>query len=110
MRYESLIVLEMLLLWLPAAAQTAKQPRDQALIDDLVIANHILASEGILDVYGHVSVRDPANPNHFFLSRSLAPGLVTATDIIEYDLDSSPIGDTRSNYSERFIHGEIYKV
>ncbi|MGB6946504.1 MAG: class II aldolase/adducin family protein [Bryobacteraceae bacterium] len=93
-----------------AAAQTTKQNRDQALIDDLVTANHILASEGILDGYGHVSVRDPANPNHYFLSRSLAPGLVTAADIIEYDLDSNPIGDTRTGYRERFIHGEIYKA
>jgi HCOMODA/2-hydroxy-3-carboxy-muconic semialdehyde decarboxylase len=93
-----------------AAAQTAKTPRDQALIDDLVTANHILASEGILDGYGHVSVRNPANPNHYFLSRSLAPGLVTAADIIEYDLDSNPIGDTRTGYKERFIHGEIYKA
>src|SRR5271154_3997841 len=86
---------------LPAAAQTT--------IDDLVIANHILASEGILDGYGHVSVRNPANPNHYFLSRSLAPGLVTAADIIEYDLDSNPIGDARLSYRERFIHGEIYR-
>ena len=92
-----------------AAAQNPK-PRDQALIDDLVTANHILASEGILDGYGHVSVRDPANPNHYFLSRSLAPGLVTAADIIEYDLDSNPIGDNRLSYRERFIHGEIYKA
>jgi HCOMODA/2-hydroxy-3-carboxy-muconic semialdehyde decarboxylase len=92
------------------AAQTTKQTRDQALIDDLVTANHILASEGILDGYGHVSVRDPANPNHYFLSRSLAPGLVTAADIIEYDLDSNPIGDSRTGYKERFIHGEIYKA
>jgi len=90
-------------------AQT-KQERDQALIDDLVTANHILASEGIVDGYGHVSVRDSRNPNHYFLSRSLAPGLVTAADIIEYDLDSNPIGDTRTGYKERFIHGEIYKV
>ncbi len=93
-----------------ASAQTSKTPRDQALIDDLVTANHILASEGILDGYGHVSVRDPANPNHYFLSRSLAPGLVTAADIIEYDLDSNPIGDTRTGYKERFIHGEVYKA
>ena len=89
-----------------ALAQTTKQ----ALIDDLVTANHILASEGILDGYGHVSIRNPANPNHYFLSRSLAPGLVTAADIIEYDLDSNPIGDTRPGYKERFIHGEIYKL
>jgi HCOMODA/2-hydroxy-3-carboxy-muconic semialdehyde decarboxylase len=92
------------------AAQTTKQPRNQALIDDLVTANHILAHEGILDGYGHVSVRDPANPNHYFLSRSLAPGLVTGADIIEYDLDSNPIGDDRLSYRERFIHGEIYKA
>jgi ribulose-5-phosphate 4-epimerase/fuculose-1-phosphate aldolase len=93
-----------------AAAQTANTPRDQVLIDDLVTANRILASEGILDGYGHVSVRDSRNPNHYFLSRSLAPGLVTAADIIEYDLDSNPIGDTRLSYRERFIHGEIYKA
>jgi ribulose-5-phosphate 4-epimerase/fuculose-1-phosphate aldolase len=89
-----------------ALAQTTKQ----APIDDLVTANHILASEGILDGYGHVSIRNPANPNHYFLSRSLAPGLVTAADIIEYDLDSNPIGDNRQSYRERFIHGDIYKT
>jgi len=89
---------------------SAQTTRDQALIDDLVTANHILASEGILDGYGHVSVRNPANPNHYFLSRSLAPGLVTAADIVEYDLDSNPINDTRLSYRERFIHGEIYKA
>jgi ribulose-5-phosphate 4-epimerase/fuculose-1-phosphate aldolase len=92
-----------------AVAQTAQQARHAA-IDDLVTANHILASEGILDGYGHVSVRDPANPNHYFLSRSLAPGLVMAADIIEYDLDSNPIDDQRQSYRERFIHGEIYKA
>ncbi len=92
-----------------ALAQTTQQQR-QAATDDLVTANHILASEGILDGYGHVSVRDPANPNHYFLSRSLAPGLVTAADIIEYDLDSNPINDHRQSYRERFIHGEIYKA
>lgn len=97
------------LLLIPAALAFS-QPRDQALIDDLVTANHILASEGILDGYGHVSVRNPANPKHYFLSRSLAPGLVTAADIIEYDLDSNPIGDDRLSYRERFIHGEIYKA
>jgi ribulose-5-phosphate 4-epimerase/fuculose-1-phosphate aldolase len=100
----------LLLAFAGAALSQTKQPRDQALMDDLVTANHILASEGILDGYGHVSVRDPANPNRYFLSRSLAPGLVTPADIIEYDLDSNPIGDTRLSYRERFIHGEIYKA
>jgi ribulose-5-phosphate 4-epimerase/fuculose-1-phosphate aldolase len=100
----------LLLAFAGAALSQTKQPRDQALIDDLVTANHILASEGILDGYGHVSVRNPANPNRYFLSRSLAPGLVTPADIIEYDLDSNPVGDTRLSYRERFIHGEIYKM
>src|SRR5580704_12826421 len=97
-------------LLLASAAMLFAQPRNQALTDDLVTANHILATEAILDGYGHVSVRDPANPNHYFLSRSLAPGLVTAADIIEYDLDSNPVGDNRLSYRERFIHGEIYKA
>jgi ribulose-5-phosphate 4-epimerase/fuculose-1-phosphate aldolase len=92
-----------------AAAQSTNG-RDAALVDDLVTANRILASEGILDCYGHVSVRDSHNPNHYFLSRSLAPGLVTAADIVEYDLDSNPAGDNRQGYRERFIHGEIYKA
>jgi ribulose-5-phosphate 4-epimerase/fuculose-1-phosphate aldolase len=110
MRSQFLLILA---LWLPASAQTAKPARDKAvaaLIDDLVTANHILVTEGILDGYGHVSVRDPANPNHYFLSRSLAPGLVTGADIVEYDLDSNPVGDDRAGYKERFIHGEIYKA
>jgi ribulose-5-phosphate 4-epimerase/fuculose-1-phosphate aldolase len=112
MQYASLLIL-VLALWLPAAAQTSKPQHDQviaALIDDLVTANHILVAEGILDGYGHVSMRNPANPNHYFLSRSLAPGLVTAADIIEYDLDSNPVSDSRAGYRERFIHGEIYKA
>src|SRR5580698_10673076 len=97
-------------LLLSLAAAAFVQHRDPAIIDDLVTANRILASEGILDGYGHVSVRNPANPNRFYLSRSLAPGLVTAADIIEYDLDGNPIDDTRLSYRERFIHGEIYKM
>jgi ribulose-5-phosphate 4-epimerase/fuculose-1-phosphate aldolase len=103
----------LLLVFAGAAMSQTKPPGDPArasVIDDLVTANRILASEGILDGYGHVSVRNPANPNHYFLSRSLAPGLVTAADIIEYDLDSNPIDDARLSYRERFIHGQIYKA
>src|SRR5580704_12958867 len=107
---DTVVEMKLFLLLLLQAAMAVAQPRDPAVIDDLVTANHILASEGILDGYGHVSVRNPANPNHYFLARSLAPGLVTAADIIEYDLDSNPIGDTRLSYRERFIHGEIYKA
>jgi ribulose-5-phosphate 4-epimerase/fuculose-1-phosphate aldolase len=80
-------------------------------IDDLVAADRILASHEIFDAYGHVSVRSEKNPRHYFMSRSLAPDLVTARDILEYDLDSNVIGATGvALFLERFIHGEVYKA
>jgi ribulose-5-phosphate 4-epimerase/fuculose-1-phosphate aldolase len=98
----------------PAHAQSPATPfpgLDPALIDDLVAANRILAYEKVLDGYGHVSVRDPRDPNHYLMSRSLAPALVVAADIMEYDLDSNPVDARgRTSYKERFIHGEIYKA
>ena len=94
-----------------ASAQTSPPPVDPRLIEDLVAANRVLAQEGILDAYGHVSVRHPNNPSRYLLSRSLAPILVSASDIIEYDLDSNPIdAKGRRSVLERFIHGEIYKA
>lgn len=84
---------------------------DPALLEDLMAANRILAIEGVLDAYGHVSMRHPRNPNRYLLSRSLAPILVTATDIMEYDLDSVPVDPKgRLSVQERFIHGEIFKA
>ncbi len=77
--------------------------------EDLVAANRILAMHGVLDAYGHVSVRSDGDPARFFMSRSLAPQLVTEADLQEYGPDSEPIGDTRKPYLERFLHGEIYK-
>src|SRR5476651_286369 len=79
------------------------------LLMDLVAANRILAMEGVLDAYGHVSVRSAKKPGHFYMSRSLAPPLVTVSDIMEYGPDSEPIGDDRKGYLERFIHGEMYR-
>ncbi len=91
-----------------AAADGAPDPR---LIEDLVSANHILAAEGVVDAYGHVSARHDRNPGRYLLSRDLAPALVTGEDILEYDLDSNPIdAKGRSHYLERFIHGEIYRA
>lgn len=78
---------------------------------ETAIGNRILANEGVLDAFGHVSMRHPANPNRYFLSRSRAPELVEPGDIIEYDLDSNPVKPTSERpYAERVIHGEIYKV
>jgi|RhiMetdeSRZDD1v2_1073273.scaffolds.fasta_scaffold20597_5 ribulose-5-phosphate 4-epimerase/fuculose-1-phosphate aldolase len=92
-------------------SQAPNAPTRQAVIDELVIANHILANEGVLDGYGHVSIRSPQNRDHYFLARAGAPALVTAADIVEYDFDSNVIGgSTAAGYMERFIHGEIYRA
>jgi len=94
----------------PALPQSAK-PTREAVVEELVIANHILANEGVVDAYGHVSVRNPNNPNHLFLARHMAAGVVTASDIIEYDLDCNPqTAGASAGYTERFIHCEIYRA
>src|SRR3989454_818331 len=97
-----------------AWAQTAPPsggPMDRNLIDDLVAANRILADQGVVDGYGHVSVRHPGDPQRYLMSRSIAPELVTAADVMEYDLDSTAVDARgRTSYLERFIHGEIYRA
>ena len=96
-----------------AAQQPPKTagPADPKLIEDLVLANRILAMEGVVDAMGHVSVRHNRDPNRYLLSLARAPELVSAEDIAEYDLDSNPVvPPSRRQYSERYIHGEIYKA
>ena len=80
-------------------------------LQDLVAAYRILAAHGVIDAYGHVSLRSPRNPQRYFLARSIAPELVDVGDLIEYDLDSRPLDDGgRDSVNERFIHGEIYRA
>ena len=80
-------------------------------IDELVIANHILFHNGVVDGFGHVSVRHPDRADRFLLSRSIAPATVKAADILEYDLDGAPVVPNGPGvYLERFIHGEIYRA
>jgi ribulose-5-phosphate 4-epimerase/fuculose-1-phosphate aldolase len=94
-----------------SSSQQRSESADASTIDDLVAANRILAREGILDGYGHVSVRKPATRDRFLLARSIAPELVTANDIQEYDLDGRAIDPAaRASYRERFIHSEIYRA
>src|SRR6059036_696342 len=82
-----------------------------SLIADLAAASRILAAHGVVDGFGHVSLRHPAAPDRYLMARSLAPALVTPDDIIEYDLDSNAVNaNGRSSFVERFIHGEIYKA
>jgi HCOMODA/2-hydroxy-3-carboxy-muconic semialdehyde decarboxylase len=82
-----------------------------ALLEDLVDANHILAHEGIVDAFGHVSARHDKDPQRFLLARNMAPGQVQADDILQFALDGTPLdaGDRRV-YLERFIHGAIYRA
>jgi HCOMODA/2-hydroxy-3-carboxy-muconic semialdehyde decarboxylase len=81
------------------------------LIADLAAAARILAAQGVVDGFGHVSMRHPDVPERYFMARSIAPALVTPDDILEYDLDSDPCDPQgRGSFLERFIHGEIYKA
>ena len=112
MRIFTLLAVGLCLVGLPVLAQprSAGTP-DPKLIEDLVVANRVLADLGVVDGFGHVSVRHDKDPNRYLMSRSMAPALVRAEDILEYDLDSTPTDQRgRAVYLERFIHGEIYKL
>jgi HCOMODA/2-hydroxy-3-carboxy-muconic semialdehyde decarboxylase len=89
---------------MPAAA-------DRALVDKLVLANRILYRQGVVDGFGHASVRHDQSPGHFLLARNMAPGLVRREDIVTFDLDGAALDAAgRRVYLERFIHGEIYRA
>ena len=93
------------------AGMTAAGGADPGLIDDLVAANRILYQEGVVDGFGHVSVRHDRDPGRFLLARSMAPGLVTAADILVFDRDGNAVdAGAPAAYLERFIHSEIYKA
>jgi ribulose-5-phosphate 4-epimerase/fuculose-1-phosphate aldolase len=86
------------------------RPMDPQLLDDLVAANRILAEHGVIDAYGHVSLRHPDDPKRFLLARAIAPETVGRDDILEYDLDGNAIDARgRDSVSERFIHSEVYR-
>ena len=93
------------------AAAAASSDSDEQRIADLVTGNHILFDQGVVDGFGHISVRSAKNPTHYWMAGSVAPGLVTKDDIIEFD-ESSQALDARGRpiHGERFIHGEIYRV
>jgi ribulose-5-phosphate 4-epimerase/fuculose-1-phosphate aldolase len=81
----------------------------QTVIDELVIGNHILYDQAVFDCYGHLSARHPSDPTKFLLSWAIAPGIVQAGDVLTYDLQGNPHnGSGQEQYSERFIHSEIY--
>jgi HCOMODA/2-hydroxy-3-carboxy-muconic semialdehyde decarboxylase len=92
-----------------AAVDDARLSKD--LLADLVLANKILYKQNVVDAFGHISVRHPNDPKKYLMARHLPPGMVVPQDIVTFDLDSNPLTHAdKPQYSERFIHGEIYKV
>ena len=86
-------------------------PKLDHLIEELVTANHILAREGVVDSFGHISVRHPDNPQRYLLSRSRAPDCIEPDDIMEFALDGTPVDARgRAPYLERYIHGALYEA
>src|SRR5882762_57135 len=95
-----------------AHAQTAAAAdSNEARIEDLITASHILANEGVLDSFGHITVRSATDPGHFFMPRAMPPALVSRADIVELDLDCKPLTPNAPRLNgERYIHCEIYKA
>lgn len=90
--------------------QMDQNPAVKTAVEELVLANHILYDQNAVDGYGHISVRNPANPNTFFLARSVAPSVVKVEDIMEFDMNGKALnGDTRVAYGERYIHSGVLK-
>jgi ribulose-5-phosphate 4-epimerase/fuculose-1-phosphate aldolase len=96
---------------LPCHAQSDPANDDEARIADIVTASHVLANEGILDSFGHISARSAKNPEHFFMPRAMAPALVTRDDIVEVGLDCKPVAANAPRLNgERYIHCQIYRA
>ena len=90
---------------------TSGGPVDRATLEDLAAASRILADQGVFDAAGHVSMRHPGHPERFLMSRSLAPQMITADDIMEFDLDCNAIdARCRNGFIERYLHGEILRA
>ena len=110
-----LVLLVALLSWGGSMARSQPDPAadsDEQRIEDLVVACHICANEGVMDSFGHLSVRSAGSPDRFFMSRALAPAQVTVADIMEFDIMSGNPVDPKGRRAngERFIHSEIYKA
>jgi HCOMODA/2-hydroxy-3-carboxy-muconic semialdehyde decarboxylase len=112
MRLFAVLALGLAMAGAPALAQpTSAGAPDAKLVEDLVVGNHVLGDLGVVDGFGHLSVRHDKDPNRYLMSRSMAPALVKADDVLEYDLDSVAVdAKDRALFLERFIHGEIYKA
>jgi HCOMODA/2-hydroxy-3-carboxy-muconic semialdehyde decarboxylase len=105
------LILAALMFAAPSRAQSPTVDPDEARIDDVITASHILTNEGILDSFGHVSARSAKNPDHFFMPRAMPPALVARADIVEVGLDCKPVDPNAPRLNgERYIHCEVYKA
>jgi len=105
------LILAALIIVAPSRAQSPAGDPDEARIDDVITASHILTNEGILDSFGHVSARSAKNPEHFFMPRAMPPALVSRADIVEVGLDCKPVDPNAPRLNgERYIHCEVYKA
>jgi hypothetical protein len=93
-----------------AQAPVSAGPVSPAFIDDLIAAGRILVDKGVIDIRGHVSARHPRDPEHYLMSRAIAPELVTAGDVVVRPQQQSSRYQRSRDFFERFIHGEIYKT
>jgi HCOMODA/2-hydroxy-3-carboxy-muconic semialdehyde decarboxylase len=93
-----------------AESNPASDP-DEAAIEDIITASHILTNEGILDSFGHISARSAKNPDHFFIPRAMPPALISRADIVEVGLDCKPVAPNALRLNgERYIHCQVYKA
>src|ERR1700760_3988214 len=107
----SFIVIAMSVIAPCHAQNVSAEDQDEARIQDVIPASHILTNEGILDSFGHVSARSVKNPDRFFMPRAMPPALVSRADIVEVGLDCKPVDPNAPRLNgERFIHCEIYKA
>ncbi|MGJ5091272.1 class II aldolase/adducin family protein [Bradyrhizobium oligotrophicum] len=110
-RLAVLAVTALLLSATPSRADDSIPGVPRELLEDIATGSRILADLGVVDAFGHVSARSPANPHHFLMARSIAPAQVTANDIMEFDENGEPVdAKNRAVFLERFIHAEIYKA
>jgi len=105
-------IMSMAAITVESGAQTSSGgDSNEARIEDLITASHILANEGVLDSFGHATVRSATDPGHFFMPRAMPPALVSRADIVELDLDCKPVTPNAPRLNgERYIHCEIYKA
>ncbi len=76
---------------------------------EVALASRMLANEGVLDAFGHVSLRHPDEPGRYLLARSRSPQLIEPQDVLEYTLDSEPVRPPKERqFAERVIHGCIF--